>query len=291
MKNIDSASWPYCTYIYDEARKLIYAPIAKNGCSSLKFFFYRLLGGTVESPRDIDVHQYFISEGVKHTLGSVSQSVANQMLSANSYVKFVVIRNPLERAVSAYVQKFITSVRHDAPPSTFVKDVIDWIYFKRNQQPDYSKSINFAEFVDYLINTPDRALESHWAPQYLYLGDIDFDKVFTMDQMVSVFEFLRHKSGADFPDASLNVTRKEPNNVYIGDLTCLYPYELREIHSDIKQNLTNYGSSTLSASIQNGELSYKMPSYQNFLPDHISQLLREKYARDCVLYEKNLIVR
>ncbi|WP_159098533.1 sulfotransferase family 2 domain-containing protein [Thiorhodospira sibirica] len=239
--------------------KIIYAPIAKNGCSSLKYIFYTLLNSSETRSEPIDVHQYFLTDGAKYTLSTVPPEMAMKMLADIEYLKFAVIRNPLDRAVSAYVQKFVTSRIYNALPSIIVKDVVDWVYKNKGQIVDYEKSINFSQFVDYLTNTSDCDLESHWAPQYLYLEKVNFDKIFTLERMTDVYDFLGNRTGCSTPGVAINVTDIFETSC-LSDISELYPSEL-----------LNYPS---------------IPSYNNFLPTHIRDSLENKYGRDFCLYNK-----
>ncbi len=161
----ENSEWPLCSLLVSKKHRVIYTPIAKNANTSLKRLFVRLSGHT---RRD-------------------------EILNDPSYFRYVVLRNPLERAVSGYLDKF---VRNPPPSGTggeapmIIGAAIDWVYAHRGEKPDYNRSITFLEFVNYLAQNDDDNLDTHFKSQESYLDQQKFDFIGTVEQMKSLPEVL-----------------------------------------------------------------------------------------------------
>ena len=85
------------------------------------------------------------------------------------YYKMMIVRNPLERLVSGFREK----LRHYMKDTTaFPYNIIQYI-MKRYCSDDYKKwladttthyAITFSDFIQYVIDTPDKKLNSHFRP-------------------------------------------------------------------------------------------------------------------------------
>lgn len=184
---IDNASWPWNSILVLRRQKVLYTPIAKNANTSLK----RLIVGLSGHPQTEEilagsVHDYLAAHWTGLVLGDLPREKANRILNDRAYFHFAVLRNPLDRVVSGYVEKFVaTPVVAGALDE--VKDIIgpaiESVYAARGEQPDYRRSITFAEFADYLARTPDDQLDTHFKSQGVYLEQQRLDHVFTIERM------------------------------------------------------------------------------------------------------------
>ena len=279
--------WPLDTFIISHDHKLLYMPIAKNACSSLKTVFLEDI--ISEKSSVTDAHKYFASsEGIKHTLASLDAYKAASILINEDYKKLIIVREPLERIVSGYLQKFVSTRLYTDEPLPEVKNIIDWCAEQNSTTPNYVMSLSFNEFVRYLLAHSDESLDTHWKPQVTYMADLTFDYIFTMGNLNNAFDFLEKISGKSINRRSLNkLIRSENVGVYTGDLLPLqilsipllgyvsYDIALKNIADTRQQFKENYDAFT-------------MPATVDMLNNETMKSLKERYIKDFELYERHL---
>jgi hypothetical protein len=87
-----------------EKYKLMYFPIPKNACSTFKQLCRRMMGykdwatGEVHNPRQ---------NGLKY-LGHFSKEKQREMMTSPEWTRAIFVRDPLERTLSAYMEKGLT---------------------------------------------------------------------------------------------------------------------------------------------------------------------------------------
>ena len=94
--------WPYGTMMVSESHKLLYIPVAKCACTSLKSMMVRLAG--VDRPEiaiELGVHLVTDHFNTGVQLKDKPIELAREILASDQYFKFSVIRDPFERLVSA----------------------------------------------------------------------------------------------------------------------------------------------------------------------------------------------
>ena len=103
-------------------------------------------------------------------------STNQKIMRLKSYFKFTVVRNPLERFVSAYRNKLEAPVRYDQrdkfPESLKMRILEDyrstelhqWARAARNNKTALSISVSFAEYVHYYVETASMTLNDHVRP-------------------------------------------------------------------------------------------------------------------------------
>lgn len=225
--------WIENYYIVNHEHKIIYCPIPKNACSFLKILLvnnskYKL---DFKNSRklNVGVHQY-IRQNNKLKLGEFSY------LSNPDYLKIAIIRNPFDRLVSGYLDKFVVGAEK-AP--LLVRNVIKNVYEFFDSKPDYDKSITFENFVDYLSRTEDCYLDKHWRSQFSFLGRelFQFDILDSLDNFDKVLKLLEQRIEVKIRN------RKTGNKNYYGEHPSnsswhqLYPQELAKLKKLPKANL------------------------------------------------------
>ena len=211
--------WPQNTYLYSFKYNFLYCPIPKNASTSMHKFILELELGRNLNPREMKgIH---LNTGLKYSLQYLPLSEALRILNRPNLLKFVIVRNPWKRLVSGYLSKF---VKNESLPE-FAKDVVKAIYRKNRQKPDYQKGITFRQFVEYVCDTPDRELDSHWKPQYLFLGQTKFDVVAKLETIQQDFEYISDRLGIPKPLLeSRNPSYKKKQNIlesrdYVGTIS------------------------------------------------------------------------
>ena len=191
----DNSQWPLSSFLVSEEKRALFLPIAKNANTSLKQMFVRLSGHDQSS--DIlngNIHINLVSQPTKLSLCDYTPAEAAHILDDDSYFRFVVLRDPLTRAASGYVSKFVLHpppVGDGGDPPVVIGDAIDWVDHLRGENPDYARSITFDEFVIYVTENDDVKLDTHFKSQQSYLGQHKFDfigAVEKMDRLIDVLE-------------------------------------------------------------------------------------------------------
>jgi len=133
-------------YLFHDKR-LIYISLAKNASSSIKMAIADHYGYDY-IPRRI--------HGLKHW-NKLRGTIPGKY---NAYFKFAFVRNPFERLVSCYVDKF----------------TVDKNYFI-NHPYGFKEPPTFAEYIEFVCCLPDRYADRHFKSQYAILfnsGKPDF---------------------------------------------------------------------------------------------------------------------
>lgn len=113
-----------------------------------------------------------------YSLGMTKTSFANTTLSdkdrlhkINSYWKFIILRNPLERLVSAFRDKlegpftekghwFFEPMKRSVMRRYYPKKLQQWIKSKRS----FNISLDFQTYIRWIVDIPNYQLNEHFAP-------------------------------------------------------------------------------------------------------------------------------
>ena len=132
-------------YVYPKLR-FAYTNIPKNACTSFKRTFGRAqgwLGANAPSAHDMT--------GAHWVLGLTRYVSVDERL--------VVIRDPFDRILSGYLNKFLK--REDFSADQAMETGLAGLLGPAASRSDTT----FAHFVEYLSRTPGRNLNAHWRPQ------------------------------------------------------------------------------------------------------------------------------
>ncbi|KAL9986222.1 hypothetical protein ACROYT_G000332 [Oculina patagonica] len=133
--------------IVDEKFKILFCYIPKVSCSQWKTVLVQLHRPQpkyyVQDPRNFKfLHQYPTDQA---------------KLILKSYFKFVFVREPFERLLSAYLEKFYSG--DPGFHNNFGREIIR--RYRPGGNPE-DKNITFDEFVNYVINIGDGYWNEHW---------------------------------------------------------------------------------------------------------------------------------
>jgi hypothetical protein len=262
-QNRNKLAWPENTYLINQKYKLIYCPIPKVACSSLKELL--LLHSNLKNKEKILANlkgssNFHIFMSHNFSLSRYSPNKAIFFLTSEKYFKFVVVRNPWSRLLSAYIDKFI-KIPRDKPEEKFniniIAPVIDHIYNAKGLEPDYNRSINFHQFVEYVCSKKDNQLNEHWKTQSSFLGDNNFDLIAKLENLSQDFELIEKRINCklDIPksnkaiNSNVSVFKNQKNGYAF-----LYPNDM--------------------------ERSLEFPSYEKYYTPYLIELVREKYKKD-----------
>ncbi len=211
-ESINNRKWPWNTLLVSRRHRVIYLPIAKNANTSLKRLFVRA-SGHVDAPNllEEDVHDALQARRTGLVLADYNRARANRILRDPDYFRFTVLRNPLSRAVSGYVDKFVIGAARAANPGAHLEVVMPatkWAYAQRGEAPDVERGITFEEFVAYLGQAHDDVLDTHFKSQGGYLRDQSVDFVGAMEDMQRVMTVLAERFGQPLEAEWHNRTRR-----------------------------------------------------------------------------------
>mgnify|MGYP003403006954 CR=1 FL=1 len=183
------------------------------------------------------------------------------------YFKFVILRNPFNRLVSAYLDKFVKLRHSDKLPELPVQKVINNVYEFLGLTPNIDKSITFSQFVQYLTRMEDLQLDSHWRPQsaFLSLGLFEFDFIGQFEKLNLVIEYFENKFAFKVNQSILATSHQLHITSYgtfqnSDKLHDKYPAELRTLE--------------------------KFPKAINLYTPELEHFVRQRYSKDIEIYER-----
>lgn len=250
--------WLEKYYLVNHKYKLVYCPIPKNACTFFKTLMVELSDECTDFKNSsYDIHKYIRATQSKIKLTSFSY-IENQ-----NYLKLVILRNPFERLVSAYLNKFVR-INKKTP---IVQKVIDDVYNNFDLKREKDSSITFSQFIDYLSRTEDYDLNEHWRPQHTFLGTnlVEFDLVFQLENLDSALEKLETQLGIKIDNKK---TKNRTKYVLINSDDHFY--------DKYPQELQAYSG---------------LPKAAKFYTPELENLVRVRYARDIEIYENKFNVK
>ena len=249
----NALAWPEAQYFFSRDKKIIYCPIGKNACT----FFKQVMVKLAEHP-----HQEFILHNVHMLTDHVSTGMqlsdcdmddVEPILSDPNHFKFAILRDPAQRLLSAYIEKFVKNRQAHENVIYHTSPVIRAVQAKEGLvDPDYFLGISFRSLVEYIVQQPKENLDPHWCPQYLYLGDYEWSNLYTFDMLPQAVTDLEQISGMKLSAPPANKSGSGIGNPHSG-ADQLLPCELDKL---------------------------PMIAKESFLTPEICTLLNDYYARD-----------
>lgn len=165
-----------------DEKKLLYLPIAKNACSSVKTLIAEL-GGMPKLQPGEDIHAV-LDLGLNNlVLLHRDDTEIHAMLSDPSWMRFAILRDPYDRLVSLYVEKFVRHRTHVGGRITIDPVLKRALNKDKLTEADYEQGISFDMFARDLMSEPAERLDPHWRPQSLYLSHINYTHLYTVDNL------------------------------------------------------------------------------------------------------------
>ncbi len=225
---LQNCVFPYSGYFVSPERKLLYCPIQKVACSSLKLWWAHFEEGNItpytaiedfrlpEELTESTVWNYVAHDKLnRFSLWNRWEEVRFRPLHDPSWFRFVFVRNPWARLVSCFLNKFISL---DTTAQDFIRSTLP--KHKRSSTLDLScaagintlRSIadmfTFRKFVDHLaacdLNRGD--VDYHWRPQHRFLADVNFHFVGRFERLREDLKRLSQMVGVESPLIRANPT-------------------------------------------------------------------------------------
>ncbi|XP_069141719.1 carbohydrate sulfotransferase 14-like isoform X1 [Argopecten irradians] len=145
--------------IVNDKYKTLFCYVPKVACSQWKKVFL-MMSGKVNDSRKLD--EYTVHTVYSHFLRYLSSYQPNEILhKIKHYKKFIMVRNPLERLVSAFQNKFHGTGQKNYK---FVEIGMQIVrkYRKDFTEPVTGRDVTFEEFASYVIDNPEGVRDEHW---------------------------------------------------------------------------------------------------------------------------------
>lgn len=146
--------------------KLKYIWIPKNACTFTKKQILLLTDKEFLRLHDKNIFHESVQEKYGFSMLDYIDHPSN-----NSYPSFAVLRDPIERFISCYTDKFVLPALKGKDFEGFAYDVILKIIEISGQPRRPSDSVSFREFLEFVKSQPPYELNEHWRPQYAFLGN------------------------------------------------------------------------------------------------------------------------
>lgn len=188
---------PFYNIVVCGPLKTVYCPIPKAANTSWKEFFRGALGLPPAPERGL-IHNR-TSNGLVYTSAIASHELVNMLFAKTSgWFKFVIVRNPYERAFSAWCDKL--SGRGLPPPLRDDLDLLKYRYCQRHDmKPGDLDAFSFEQFLECLVHERGQDMNHHWAPQVhlACLNVITYDMVVQLEKMQESLPQLCARMGVD----------------------------------------------------------------------------------------------
>lgn len=215
--------WPYGAMMVSEQHKLFYIPVAKCACTSLKSMMIRL-AGVDRADIAVKLGVHFVTDRFNTGVQLKDKPIdrAREILASDDFFKFSVIRDPLERLVSGYLEKFVYN-RHSQRNLIHTRPVIRAV--QGTNDIDISHGISFDEFIQFLLRQDPYDLDPHWRPQYLYfVGVPHISRIFRLENINELEQYLLQNHGITVELGHQNKTRK--SDIFLPEASSLPAAEI-----------------------------------------------------------------
>lgn len=220
--------FPEDTYLIDQSRHLIYIPIPKVACTSLKVWFLKT------SP-DLDIQPDPASWKVNAWLGNEGNRYLLQdfaPLQDDRMFRFAFVRNPWSRLVSSYLNRIVgrgteyRRVMKKLSRGGWYRFDRRALYYARKRLrgvgwPERAE-VTFREFVMREVAvTSAKEMDPHWRPQCMFLGSHELDFVGRFERLAEDLGVLGQKLGigTDLPELNRSQYVDRSNGECFADCT------------------------------------------------------------------------
>ena len=163
--------------ILNEEHKVLFCFIPKVSCTTMKKIFVVMNGfyPSIEKVHKRKVHRRIIR------LDDDKFTEEQRQFMLKDFYKFMIVRDPFERLVSAYRNKFLEKTNAISLAALGTKLINK---YRENRKPvETGDDVSFTEYIRHLIDTPSWKLNDHWMPyenlcrpcdvKYDFIGSID----------------------------------------------------------------------------------------------------------------------
>lgn len=183
LRGGDNLPWPQDKILVSEAHRLLYMAIP----GPVNAVVYRLMldCSSIEhqdAARGLGLGRVLTRFETGLMLSDRSAAQAEAILGDSEYFKFACVREPVDRLVGVYVQKFVLNRRQllgEPRLAALIAGVQGG-----GDTANVDEGISFREFVTTILHQEPQQQHWLWAPQYLYLQGLrGYDKLYRSDQL------------------------------------------------------------------------------------------------------------
>lgn len=141
--------------------------------------------------KESDIQKYFAMTGLNHM--TLQNYKVNQS-QFDSYLKFVIVRNPYDRLISAYNNLFLQAAKTTKEWQQFAGSILQALG-KSNTSANQPRTLSFQDFLEFIIiEQKQRHLNTHWAPAYQLCDPclFKFDAVLKFENLNEEFSRIWH---------------------------------------------------------------------------------------------------
>ena len=177
---------------------MLYCAIPKVGCTTFKRIIAKLTGLTgTASDREMHVHDedYMESLGLRYLSRYNVDHIQHRL---KHYFKFMIVRHPLERLLSAYRDKFTSVNEHNAHfHFKYGRKIIRKFRYRPSRKSlKYGHDVTFPEFIKYIISLDNKIEEynPHWGSytQLCYPAHIHYDFIGKFETLNKDTKYILH---------------------------------------------------------------------------------------------------
>ena len=160
--------------IYNDTLRVVFCFLEKVGCTNLKrmlFAAFGLIDEKTASHQWVDYHPYLDGALMRSSFGRKALSNGGRVLRMDTYYKFMFVRHPLERLLSAYRNKiepplsgmgkgFPQNLKHNILKAYRPIEYQAW----KDGGCRYNITVSFPDFIQHVIDTNNSLLNPHLKP-------------------------------------------------------------------------------------------------------------------------------
>ncbi|XP_035669201.1 carbohydrate sulfotransferase 10-like isoform X1 [Branchiostoma floridae] len=221
--------------IVNDKYNILYCFVPKTGCTTTKLVFYNLEMGTNHTMNTIEVHKHNFTYLDQYSDEEIEQRLRN-------YQKFIVVRDPLERLLSAWRDKFVHG--RDLLTEKF-QDMWSTIENKTSEY-DIIRNVPFKAFLKAVAMDKHKWKNAHWEPAYKLCSpcQVKFDFVAHTDTLAEDFPLFFQKVGITGKDGFLPQKKQTRGGKFLAEDYRVIPLEdMRAIWSMFKPDFDMFGYS------------------------------------------------
>ncbi|OWF42807.1 Carbohydrate sulfotransferase 14 [Mizuhopecten yessoensis] len=227
IKNLDHI-------IVSDKYQALFCFVPKVACSQWKKVFL-LMSGHVDDPKKLD--EYSVHFNYSHLLRYLDQYKKDEIEHRiQTYKKIIMVRDPLDRLLSAFKNKFHGTGFKDPTYSNIAKFIVR-NYRKDFKQPVLGDDVTFLEFIRYVTDDGIGAENEHWRTVMKLCApcQIEYDFVGKYETLQDDADFIMSQIAPhiDFPAkpkayGSSNTSQHLPHYLsqlplnYVGAILCVF---------------------------------------------------------------------
>ena len=200
-------------FVVDNKHRIVYCYIPKVACTTWKKIMAHLIGLKSKSVKSVHDQRF-------NLLSSHSKAKARFILE--NYYKFLFVREPFERLLSAYKDKFTRKTNVWKKYEKKIKRAVRVRLGANATTYADSGEIKFQDFITYLIDVTSKGsrLNEHWRhyEQLCHPCKINFDFIGHYETLVDDAPSVLHEAGVDqfvsFPSVHFTSTKNDLEHYY-----------------------------------------------------------------------------